>query len=128
MYSTDKARSKNATVSTEEQKATQLKATRPERQVRQTHATDDLLETANREKVRLESQLVASETETKSKDQQVQDLKRQVRGVKSWLRAGGTICSSHGPRRDCARVLGRNVRSDVVVRLCQLSGTRAETP
>merc|ERR1719353_2658159 len=47
--------------------------------VRQTHATDDLLETANREKVRLESQLVASETETKSRDNQVQDLKRQVR-------------------------------------------------
>merc|ERR1719421_2550168 len=47
--------------------------------VRQTHATDDLLETANREKVRLESQLVAAETETKSRDNQVQDLKRQVR-------------------------------------------------
>merc|ERR1719160_2339638 len=43
--------------------------------VRQTHATDDLLESANREKVRLESQLVAAETETKSRDNQVQDLK-----------------------------------------------------
>merc|ERR1719389_255995 len=47
--------------------------------VRQTHATDDLLETANREKVRLESQLVAAETDLKAKEQQIIELKRQVR-------------------------------------------------
>merc|ERR1719389_350683 len=47
--------------------------------VRQHQNADDMLESSNRNCVKFESQLVAAETDLKAKEQQIIELKRQVR-------------------------------------------------